>query len=284
MKFKFETIISFVLQALFYSVGIYLAFALLDPSLWNIKSLLYSFFPISRNIWWFLTAYLALYFVSPFLNKGIDSVEHSQLTIILVGFLFLDCFSGFFFGTLSETGYTFFHLFTLYILARYINKYLPRIKKASFLFVVSTVILFGSTLALLYLKELSGVWKMFSYNNPIVITSSVLFFFMFKSINFKSKIVNLLSGSVFGVYLFHDHYLTREAIAHIVNQLQYNYSGIKFVSFIFLITVSIFVFGITVELIRKSIFDKLIDKALNIWKTNRWVANKKLQIFGNNGS
>lgn len=279
MKFNFQTVISFVLQAVFYAIVIQVFFVYTGHSTWNSGTILNMFFPISREVWWFFTAYLALYFIAPFLNKGIESAEQGQLAALLAGFLFLDCFAGFLFGTLSGMGYSFFHFITLYLLARYIKIYVKDIKRASLIWIALSLLLFGATLVLLHFGKLPTIWMMFSYNNPLIIASAVVFFFVFKGFNLQNKAVNLISGLVFGVYLVHDHYLVREQLAQFVTYINIQYSGAYYVIIIFATTILIFLFGIAIELIRKSVADRLISRLTSSWERSKWADRVKRELW-----
>jgi len=267
IKFKLKTIASLVFQALFYSLFIYLIFVCFDHSLFGIKSLVKSFLPISSEMWWFLSIYIGLVFVSPFLNKGVEYIEHNQLVIILAGLLFFDCFSGFAFNTISG-GHSVFHFMTLYLLARYINKYIPNIKRALLILSVFTLVLFGSELIILHYNQLSKIIMFFSYNNPLIVISSVMLFFIFKNIKLQNRLVNLVSTAIFGVYLIHDHEFVRKLIIKIISQLKIHYSGIEFIFFVIIVILSIFIIGTIIELSRKYVFDILLDKLATIWNTN----------------
>jgi len=280
MKFKIRTVLSFIFQAIFYSVILYLLFAYIYPSQWSFKNLIRSFFPISRNVWWFISTYLGLYFISPFLNKGIDDIDRYQMRKILLGLLFLNCFSGFLFGTLSQDGYSIFHFIVIYILGRYIAKYEIDLKKRLLPLSVQTFLLFCSALILIHFHKLVEVWHLFQYNNPILIISSILFFFVFKNISIKSnKFINIIAGSVLGIYMIHDYLQVRESIAQLVDQIKLSYMNKEYLLLIFILILilSVFIVGVIIELIRKKMFDRIGEKLATLFKSNKraqkWVTS-----------
>lgn len=276
MKFKFRTVVSFVLQALFYSVTLFLISNFVNNTPWDEDKFWLSLQPISTFSWWFLTTYLGLYFISPLINKGFEAIDRNQGLLLLAGLLFLDCYSGFKYGTLSGRGYSIFHFVTLYVLARFISKYIRNIRKAPLLLIISTLILFATTLSPFWHHRFRDVWLQFSYNNPLLNISAILLFFSFRNLTFQSKLVNVTSGAVFGVYLLHEHHFIKKNMIRYVQILQDEYSGAVFVGSILLIIVSIFVFGVIIELGRKQIFDWMMNRFEVFWQNN-----PRIHIFNN---
>ena len=263
MKFKLRTVLSFIFQALFYSLGIFLIFNIfIYKTPLDYTKLFYAFFPISKTAWWFLTTYLGLYFLAPFLNKGIEEIKKKDLLILLLGLLFFDCCSGFIFGAYPKNGYTIFHFITLYVLAGYIRKYVPNIKKPFLCFIILSLIIFSICIFLLDIEKYPKIWKTFSYNNPLLMLSAVMIFFTFKNISIQSKFINTISCCVFGVYLLHDHPIINKLLIKTVSQVKTDYmqNEVLLAIIIIAIIIGIFIIGTIVEYIRKSIFDKLIDK------------------------
>jgi len=97
MKFKLKQVVSLVLQALFYAYLSLAALFFIAPDIINMNLIIKYIFPVSSSLWWFITTYILLYFLSPFLNAGISSLSKKQFQILLVGFLYLNCFSNFLF-------------------------------------------------------------------------------------------------------------------------------------------------------------------------------------------
>lgn len=259
MKFKVRTVVSFILQALCYSISIYLVFILFHHSLWDLKSFVKCFLPIGKDEWWFLTVYLALYFIAPFLNMGMEYIEHRQMIFLLAGLLYLDCYAGFVFNTLSG-GHSIFHFATIYLIGRYMNKYAVNIKWPFVFLLTGTLMIFGGTLILLYLGKVNMVWKYFYHNNPLQIATAIMLFYVFKNIKIQSKLVNICSGAVFGVYLIHDHELVRNMIIQFFTHVKMVSPAILFLGIIPAMVILIFTVTTGIELVRKYFFDKLIDK------------------------
>jgi surface polysaccharide O-acyltransferase-like enzyme len=261
MKFKIRSILDILLQAVFYSVGIYILYYFYDHSIWSSRSFLLAFFPISTGVWWFITAYFCLMFFAPFINSGFESLKKEQIKIILIGFLLIDCFSGFLLNSvISGHGYTLFHFITIYILARYIKTYQTDYKNALLLLTASTLLIFSIAILLLHMGKYNTLALLFSHNNPLIIFSAIMLFFTFKKLNFQSKFVNLIATSVLGIYFIHDHFYFRVMIKEISLEIQKDLLGIEPILMYILMVSFIFSFCSGIELSRKYFHDNIMNK------------------------
>ncbi len=265
IKFKMNTLVSFLLEALFYSVTIYLIFALCGLTELKPFAFIKSLFPLSRNTWWFLTTYIALYIISPILNKGIEALDKKQLLFSVVGLLFFNCFSGFIVGTLSGNGRTLFNLISIYVLARYMNKYVHNLHYPFLSYGFFSMILFGSVLLCVKFNKLSMAWHiMYSLNNPFMVLSSVFIFYGFKNIRLNSRMINIISSLVLGIYLISDHPYVRDLITEKINLLRSCSDDTTFVILLCAIASSIFTIGACIEKCRQVLFRPLIGGIMKI--------------------
>lgn len=95
-KFKFKKIFSIWTEVLFYSVIIYFGLLCTHQIEFRYRHLLHNMLPVIFGNYWFVTVYLMLYILSPFLNKLVNSLNKKQYTylllIILVFFSILPTF------------------------------------------------------------------------------------------------------------------------------------------------------------------------------------------------
>ena len=126
-------------------------------------------------------------------------------------------------------------------------------------------------LALLSITQLDqlGVSKIFDYNNPLVLIAAISFFFLFKGIQIRSDIINSVSPYVLGVYLFHDHPLTREHLVENLFNLSQNSSAyFNFFNLLF-VTLLIFTAGFVVDKIRHFALSPLTQLLISRFKLDR---------------
>ena len=199
--FKPRRIINTLALTVFYSVTVYLALSIVAPGfIFSPRALLQSFFVISNTSHWFVTRYVSMLLLSPFLNKLLYNIsERAHLLLIAVLLLMQMTLPGT--GSyipLSDTGW----FITLYITAAYIRLYPKAI--------------FGNKLALgissVIFCTVIGLWtNSTNMTNLFCLLPSVSLFCLFNSIEIKhSRFINLISRTTFAIYLIHDHVYMRE--------------------------------------------------------------------------
>ncbi|RDV14925.1 hypothetical protein DXT99_11585 [Pontibacter diazotrophicus] len=269
IKFKIKTLLSLFFQAVFYSVAINLAVDLLSLEYISYKMYIKAMFAAFSGIWWFLTAYLGLYLLSPLLNNAIDTFNKHQFLFILISVTLINSVSGFMFGAGpivgTNSGFSLISFVHIYLIAQYISKYVNLDKLTKYspaVYVVSSLTVF--LLAIFSITQMSqtGIGKIYAYNNPLVLIAAVSFFFFFKNLRFRSSFVNSISPYVLGVYLFHDHPLTRKyLIENLFNLSQHRSVWLHFFSLL-LITVLVFFAGFIIDKIREIILTPVTQRII----------------------
>ncbi|MCB4809125.1 acyltransferase family protein [Tamlana sp. 62-3] len=281
IKFKIKRILSIIVQAISYSVILYLGLCLINKVDFDFFSLSKAFFPISRNIWWFITTYIGLYFIAPFLNSGMKNLKKTELIYILVGLFILNCFSSFAFGGISKSGYHLFNFIFLYLIGRFIRQTEINIKhpKLIFLSCSFTISLLG--FIFIGINKTPFVWRLFYYNNPILILSAISLFFVF--FNFKigyNKQINIIAQLVLGVYMIHDFPNVRNFIASIVNFFEKNYNLALLPLLLLTLILSIFIISSLIEYIRFYLYNSFYNKINDSLEIDQ--LKSKLITFANN--
>ena len=150
-KFRWSRVANLWLSIVFYTLGITALFALVVPGSVNGKTWFAAFFPVISSQYWFITAYVGMFFFIPLMNLALERAGKRILTEVLVAvmvvFSFLPCL---FTMLLQESpfglhrGYSLVWLAILYLLGGYLRKYdIPRTisrKKAAALFCACTLL------------------------------------------------------------------------------------------------------------------------------------------------
>lgn len=207
VKLKVSSVLNFLYQCLFYSVGIYVVVCLLGVQDFEFKHLVQSLFCVTLSGLWFVKAYLGLLLFSPVLNAFIQKVDEKELRMFILMFtLFQSYFEFWGLNAEFQRGYSFVSFLNLYCIGRYIYLYRPRIFSLPkhrdlvvWLFFVSLIVL--NALCNYKIPFISA----FSYNNPLVIIASIYFFLFFSKISLDSTLINRLALSAFSVYLIHSN-------------------------------------------------------------------------------
>lgn len=208
--FRASKITKLIAQVWFYTWGISAILFTTGIGIRSVENVQKTIFPICSGTFWFVTIYLIMYILSPYLNEMIQNIEQQKFKTLLI-FLFIiwSVFPSFVKPgwEYTNTGWFIF----MYLLGAYLRKY-PTVwcgctKKASLVFVSMYVVLMCLTYVwdkrvgmVVYHQALAQ-----KHTIPIVICSVALFV-AFKNINIgHRKVINSIAASTFGVYLIHEN-------------------------------------------------------------------------------
>ena len=272
-KFKISRILTVWLQTFFYSVIIYAILIAVNIQPFSFSALVKSFLPITTQRYWFVTYYVGMCILSPFLNLALKAMTQNQHKLVLVfGFIVFSVYP-----TLSY-GYNPFGVFNihsvlafsyLYCVGAYFRLYETKINKNKFLlsYVVLSMITFASKIVIEFattaiLGHKLGTSVLSNYSSITVVLASVCLFLFFAKTEVKSsivsKIVLFISPLTFGVYLIHDNLYFREYLwGSLLKTSKLSNSGLLILPIGIGIVSLIFACCIAIEFLRQQLF-KLI--------------------------
>lgn len=256
IRFSGKKMFQFMFQAFFYfAIGTVINYVIWND--FNIR-LLKHIFPIMTNQWWFLTCYFILLILSPIINKGIESLQKSQFTLILVYLLLFNSLGPF----RNDTGYSLTSILILYLLGRYLKMYsiiLSR-KIALGLWLVVTVALW-TILTIVLDNAPQYAWTLFSYNNPLIVVQGICILYFVLSFPPKHNSLFIIAGAhCFSIYL-----MTEIVGLNIYSPLAkvFKHSMLICIGVIFLIETMIILFDHLQSIVNKYVGRQLF-KILNI--------------------
>ena len=291
-KWRVGKVIKLVCQVLFYSilVGVimYVLVVRIQPAFiqnvlyrigvsydYSLSAWLYVFLPIEYEHYWFATAYVVMYILSPVLAIAVKNLPQKELRTIIIALL---CFFSIpksinpYLIPTDNYGYDFGWFICLFLIAGYIRMYgiefFDSKAKAISMYVVSVLLNWGiASVAGAICRETGKLEyypdSAYSYNYILVLFSSIAFFYIWKYTEIKpGKLANLICSVApltFGVYLFHENIGLRLLWPYF---LWAQSSTLFFVSLCrMIIAVAIvFVVGCLFDFLRSKIFE-LIGKA-----------------------
>ena len=120
---KRERLFEFLFQILFFNLLFFTVFAVVFPESTITKAGIESIFMLNRRFW-FVKAYLLLYFLSPVLNSFSDLPRNKQ-SLILIGFFLFQTIYGWCYPAVVwfNEGYSAISFIGLYLLAQYLRKH-----------------------------------------------------------------------------------------------------------------------------------------------------------------
>lgn len=240
-EFKIKKIIILWLQVEFYSISIFLILISAGMIPFNLKSTMIAFTPISSGAasYWFVSSYIGLYLLSPFLNLLINSISKKKLEYFIFTILIMFCVwpTLYPFSNILDTnnGYGIIWFVCLYFVAGYVRVYIaensfPQ-KNSLMIYLAMSLIIFLSKIVITYITSITGFGEtmtntLYKYNSIVTFISSFSLFVFFLNINIKNtllnKIILIISPFTFGVYLIHEHFALRQLLwSEIIVPLRY---------------------------------------------------------------
>lgn len=285
-NFSLKKFILLIFEVLFYQLLLYIIGDLVgyNSDYLSLRQSIVLFLPNLTGKYWFMTAYLLVYLLSPFLNfviKNFNKKNYQKFLLLnLIIWSIIPTIFGFLYnGTESMLFYNrLIWLIFMYFVGGYIRKYNIKILKDKTncikISLKTYLIMLGSIIYIYYFKdsfiklgtnEISYLW---GPNNIFMFILSVSFFKLFTNIKIKNnKIINKISSTTLGIYLLHDGYLAHYMWSNIFKSNQNIYSD-NFLIHILISTFTIFVVGVIIDLIRLFIEKYTVKKLIEnkIWK------------------
>lgn len=272
-----KKLIIIILEVIFYnSLSVICSHYLIQTPI-TMKNIL---FPVIYGNYWFISAYIIVYLLSPYINKCIlnsSKKEHQKLlTIMIVIWSIIPTF----FGIRDNSTETLLFytrliwLIIMYVIGAYIKIYDLKIINSKKKSVITTTIIFGIIIASILIiykyreffstigtTEYAYLW---TPNNIFMLLLSVSIFQFFAKLKIRSiRIINTLASTTLGIYMFHDGFLSTflwQYLFKTKEKLESAYSILYIMGTAFLI----FVFGAILDLMRKIIEKYTVNKLLDI--------------------
>lgn len=279
VKFNVRSIFKLYLKCFFVGLVSYLLYVTLTPSNLELKPLMGRLLAFTHNHWWYIISYICLIFISPLLNSAVNSLSKKKLVLSIFLYGFIVIYIGWYKNLESTNcGYSFVSFIFLYLIGRYIGKYVSfqwiRDKRWywGISYFIGSFILF--LCVMLYYYANLNIHHVFQYDHPIVILNSCFLLLFFLSFKFTNNKVNWFASSVLTAYLLQEStYLGHKLIYPAVSKLFTPplcppYSWILLlivVSIVFLIVSVILdkILNILINMIL-SLYDKYVSDYINI--------------------
>ncbi len=222
-SFKVTRLAQLMLQLWVYSVG----FGLIGTMTGVVREvsvdthyLLTLLFPVSMEHYWFMTAYIYLYLLLPFVGIAVKKMTKSQLQAALGLLLFAYCIMKSVLPVRLETdgqGYDCLWYLCVFIAAAYVRRFgvafLEKKGRGLALYLGACLAVFAGTMGLrqVYLQtgSLGRMLKVFlEYNHILPFLAAVGLFAAFRRLQVNGKIagvINWVAPYTLGVYLLHEN-------------------------------------------------------------------------------
>ena len=264
-KFNVKNYLRLYLECVFY--GLILYFIGYNLKYTYVGFVVEVFFPITSSQYWFLALYFVFYLLSPFINFVINKInKNTHLLLMSLIFIFTVILPSLKFSIYGQTP-LFLWWLGLYLIGAYIRLY-PKdfsSKKLAVFMLIFTfaILIFGRVLAFNKHSNLNENYYC-ERINIVVVLFALSLFNLFRLSNIKqSKLINLLGGATFGVYIIHNsvyfQWYMWKRIFHIPDFLQSKYLWLVCVGSVF----AIFIVGSIIDILRQKCIEKPLFKLLD---------------------
>lgn len=279
-SFRYRRIASLWIESVFYCIVITLFTMHFYPNLIGEEPIKTALMPITNKTYWYLTAYVGVFFFMPVLNAGFKSLSENQAVKTIIGiiavFVGVEYFSKSDLFNLS-IGYSVIWLTILYILGGALHRArLERFfRKNIIYFILYLLFCFLAWFGKWYNEHqsvLAGGFKAdiiyLQYTSLPILLSSIFLLLFCTSIKVNNKkakkVIRLLSSASFGVYLIHVHPLVFSMPFWGKFRALYSSSPVKMVTMALLGAILIYVVCLGIDVLRIQLFSLLhIDKGIN---------------------
>lgn len=180
----------------------------------DIKALMTPVLDLFKYQKWFLACYVVLYCIAPYLNSYMEKTERKEWYRLLITLYILIGFVPTLFQSpngsiIHNSGKQIAYFVFLYMLGRYMRKYHDVDVPRRNLF----AILGGSTLIMMANYLCADLFhtprpNLVGDSSPFILASALSIFYLFRSLHFRSWLVNYMAGSVLVVYIIETFRMT----------------------------------------------------------------------------
>lgn len=253
-------------QVWFYSWVLFAVAVLVFKVDVSLKSAVTALFPTIFNEYWFFTAYIVLFLLSPFINTLIQSLNRQNFLRLLLCTVVLWVVIPTFTNQ-PMYGTEIPQFVTLYLIGAYFRKHPENLfsKKRNrvLLLAICTALLLLSVVALNLLATRYPATHFYSRTSVLVVGVAVgLFALSVYHTPFSNRFINAVSSCTFGVYLIHDNPFVRQILWKQTVRATSFYFSPFFFAYGLLAVVLVFVACTLIEFVRQKTVAKPMSNAL----------------------
>lgn len=277
-------------KVLFYSILMYVV----CKFIFGMRTFAYeSFLPILTGQYWFISAYIALYLISPILNILANKLTQKQYKYLIVIMVILLGVVNVIFNRAGILSGAMLQVMMLYFIGGYIRKFIQP-KKKQFYFVKYVLLAVIFTLIFITLSVLANIIPTLytsiiyflsafrEFTCIIIVAMTVFIFLKFLTIKINSKTVNkiitLVAPSVFSIYIIHININIRDYI-WVALGARNHLNTWYFVPYLLGLVVLVFLICLVIDLLRRGIYALL--KKVPIINKGIEKVNEKINSLNN---
>lgn len=282
-KFNIKKVLKLWGKTLFYTLSFLIIYTIIGKT----NNLYENLFPVTSGQYWFITAYIALYLITPIISIVINKLTKNQFKYLLILLIIFYGIVNMIFNPNNLFYDSFGPVILIYLIGAYIRLHVTIKKEKQYYIlkylIINIIIVWLSIMVnyiytnfdlnriltrMIYLVRIS----LHSFSNLLLIFAVVLLFMKFKTIEIKNnkinKLINFISPSIFSIYIIHENINNRWMWEEILNPIQYSNSLL--LPFVIIIgTICVFIICLGIDIIRRGAYNLLkripiINKFINM--------------------
>lgn len=274
IHFKKERFIQLIIQTFAYSVILLIVSVVIGWHNFNLKKDIFAFLPILTKQYWFVTCYVVLYVISPWLNRWISSLDTKDYKrFLMLGFAIIYVWPtfSFLFNTsqfIGDCGYGIINFCYLYMLGRFLNlHYDDRHSSIQYFwsFFLAGMILFLCQYSLSWILGFEFT-SWISYNTVFILVGSVCLLLAFKNMKFSSSKINYWAKPCLAVYLIHMSPYIWDGFCNAIDIPGFH--GYNFILLVLLLPIVVYIVCASIEICRGIIMRPLEKTLVSIFDSS----------------
>lgn len=248
IKWRKKGLFNLLFQVLFYSFAVYgvcVAIGILQFD----KGEFLNCFKAFYDSWGFITWYIILYFVSPWLNAFAEKKDSKRLLIFIVIFWIAENF------IMRSSGALNFCL--VYLIGRWLSKVSTEkyAKKSVLGYIVTTLIIFlcSYTSYRIFHFEAAQMGDFilgYSYASPFILLQAVCLFLTFSKMKMQSKVINMMAASCLSIFLIHMHPAIKQIGYYSITEKLYDLPTFQHIAYLVALFIFVFAGSIIIDRLR----------------------------------
>ena len=218
---SWKGVLKLILMVAFYNLLGLLAAHFLYSQPFESSQLLRIVLPISHGGYWFITSYVILYLIAPYVNIVLQGLSKKEYWIYLGILALLVCYLGGIHDVKACDGRGILAFVLSYSIGFFIHRFYPPGVKFPvagnhpFALYVAVCIVIYLLVAFAPEKVSKGVnYLSFGYNEIGLYIMSVLLFLSFQKMRIRSRIINYAALSTLAIYLIHENKFINELVVY----------------------------------------------------------------------
>lgn len=275
---KYEKLAEMWFQVFFYSFILTMLFTIAGVnSDWPKTDIIKCALPVTYEKFWYFTAFFALFFVIPILNKFVFALNEQKSKIAFLVLILFSCMTLMADAFKVKNGYSTIWIMILYCIGALAKR--GRIFEGKSTRVL--IVIWGICVLLTWwTKVFKGTNLLVNYVSPTILLSGLLMVIIFSRISLKGTIISRVSPLAFGIYLFQLNQVIWGSLKNRVSFVgQFKFG--KAVVYVVFFAMMIFVTGIFVEFVRNKLAKvcRISELSKKIVTMIKWILQKSTVIL-----